>query len=301
MIPRFPRFLALITIVLCSVLATESTRAADPGTRGTSGWTQTEYGAVRVVSANTALDGDGEVLIGVQMRLTTGWKTYWRSPGETGVPTQFDWKGSTNLKSATVEWPAPSRFSDFEMETYGYEREVIFPVRIKAERSGEPVDLRLALTYGVCKDICIPMDLNLALHVSAGSDPVKTRYARDIAKFSKRVPGTNGTSGLTIDRVVVEQGYVLSQVEIYARSETRFSWPDAVVELPAGYRMGIPTVNMSNDRLQVNLRMPLWAGIDPDPLEGSTVTVTLWDEDGRSVEHTLEIERRASSVESRLE
>ncbi|MDA0339127.1 MAG: protein-disulfide reductase DsbD family protein [Proteobacteria bacterium] len=291
----------MASAILGSAIVASSVIAADRNNGGTSGWTQTEYGAVRIVPAHTGLDAIGEARIGVQMRLATGWKTYWRSPGETGVPTQFDWTGSGNLKSATVEWPAPNRFSDFEMETYGYEKEVIFPVRVKAGRPGEPVDLQLALTYGVCKDICIPMDLNLALHVSADPDPKKTRYARDIVKFEKRVPGMNGTSGLTIDRVVVEQGYVLSQVEIYARSDTRFSWPDAAVEMPAGYRMGIPTVNMSTDRKRVNLRMPLWSGVDPEPLEGYTVTVTLWDEDGRSVEHTLEIERRASSVESRLD
>jgi DsbC/DsbD-like thiol-disulfide interchange protein len=99
-----------------------------------------------------------------------GWKTYWRNPGESGVPPQFDWSGSTNLKEAKVLYPAPHRFADANSKTIGYSGDVIFPVKLIAERPGEPIELKLAFEYGLCKNICIPneVSLNLVLVPGAG-------------------------------------------------------------------------------------------------------------------------------------
>ena len=85
-----------ITATLC-LAATDST-FADPA--GASPWVKENYSRVRLVSGTVSNAGNNEVVAGVQIRLDPGWKTYWRSPGDSGVPPSFDWSGWKNLKEA---------------------------------------------------------------------------------------------------------------------------------------------------------------------------------------------------------
>lgn len=91
---------------------------------------------------------------GVVISLDPGWKTYWRMPGEAGVPPEFTWQTSAPAH-VEVSYPTPSRHADQSGEAVGYENEVLFPVTVKAEKQG-PLDLKLDLFFAVCKDICIP-------------------------------------------------------------------------------------------------------------------------------------------------
>lgn len=113
---------------------------------------------------------EGEQSIaGVQLRMDDGWKTYWRNPGDSGVPPQFNWFGSKNLKEAKVLYPAPHRFTDANITAIGYSGEVIFPVKLTPERPGEPVELKLALDFGLCKSLCIPNQAKLSLKLEPGA------------------------------------------------------------------------------------------------------------------------------------
>ncbi len=117
-----------------------------------------------------AKTADGEQpMAGIQLRMDDGWKTYWRNPGDSGVPPQFNWSGSTNLKEAKVLYPAPHRFADANSTAIGYSGEVIFPVKLIAERPGEPIELKLAFDFGLCKSLCIPNDAKLSLKLEPGA------------------------------------------------------------------------------------------------------------------------------------
>src|SRR5262245_20144158 len=135
---------------------------------GESPWVKETYSKVRLVSGSVAGSSGGHKIAGVQIRLSPGWKTYWRTPGDSGVPPSFDWSGSKNLKSAEVLYPAPHRFADAGGTAIGYSDEVVFPVKVKAEKDGEPVLLKLNLSYGVCKTLCVPSDEALTLELPPG-------------------------------------------------------------------------------------------------------------------------------------
>jgi DsbC/DsbD-like thiol-disulfide interchange protein len=128
---------------------------------GQSPWVEQTNSKARLVSGTITHDGSPAPYAGVQLRLGPGWKTYWRNPGDSGVPPTFDWSGSKNLKSAEVLYPAPHRFADANGTAIGYVDEVVFPVRITPEREGEPVELALTFDYGLCKDLCIPNEATL--------------------------------------------------------------------------------------------------------------------------------------------
>ena len=115
-----------------------------------------------------------------------GWKTYWRNPGDSGVPPSFDWSGSTNLKKAEVLYPAPHRFSEAGGTAIGYSGDVVFPVKITPEREGEPVQLKLAMEYGICKTLCVPNHAELALTLPANASTLEATDTH--LTFLDRVP-----------------------------------------------------------------------------------------------------------------
>lgn len=150
-----------------------------------SPWIDSANSKARLVAGTVELAGRPALVAGVQLRMSSGWKTYWKSPGDSGVPPSFDWSGSTNLKHAEVLYPAPHRFAEANGWAIGYDDEIVFPVKITPEREGEPVELKLAFDYGLCKDLCIPNDVTLGLAVGAD---VGKGDALLIETFLARVP-----------------------------------------------------------------------------------------------------------------
>ena len=101
----------------------------------------------------------GHHMAGLSLALAPGWKTYWRSPGEAGIPPEFDWSGSQNVKAVHVHWPSPVVFHTNGMQTVGYDGGVILPLEVVPEVPGQPVILRARVDMGICKDICLPAEV----------------------------------------------------------------------------------------------------------------------------------------------
>jgi DsbC/DsbD-like thiol-disulfide interchange protein len=127
--------------------------------------------------ASTALltgwaEDEGARIAGLSIELAPGWKTYWRQPGDAGVPPRFDWSGSDNVAEVTVIWPRPHAFDSFGYRTIGYKDAVTLPLRVVAVDPSMPVTLRLSFDYGVCSDICVPArdELSLLIHASAAME-----------------------------------------------------------------------------------------------------------------------------------
>lgn len=104
----------------------------------------------------------GTYMAGLRLDLAPGWKTYWRAPGDAGIPPRFDWSGSQNVADVQVHWPKPKVFSANGMRTIVYEHQVVLPVELTPVRAGDPIALRAHVELGVCHDICMPMDLRLS-------------------------------------------------------------------------------------------------------------------------------------------
>ena len=127
-----------------------------------SSWDGDERSAARLIAASRERDS-GVYRAGVEIRLAQGWKTYWRYPGDSGVPPRLDFERSDNVKSATVLWPAPYHFADAEGDTIGYKDNVILPLRVSPRDPAKPVTLRLKLDYAVCEKLCVPVQANAEL------------------------------------------------------------------------------------------------------------------------------------------
>jgi suppressor for copper-sensitivity B len=128
---------------------------------------------------------------GVQIKLDPGWWTYWRAPGTSGMPPMLDWSGSENLadEPETI-WPVPMRSVAFGEELNLYKDEVVFPIEFRAADPGKPVRLHLKVTFGVCRNVCIPKSAEheITLPPATGSRKVSAANARLIASYVGRKP-----------------------------------------------------------------------------------------------------------------
>lgn len=104
---------------------------------------------------------DGRLMAGIELALAPGWKTYWRAPGDAGIPPLFDWSGSRNLGNAEIAWPTPHVFEQNGMRSIGYKGRMVFPIAIKPKRPGQPVRLSGTIDIGVCKDACVPVQVRI--------------------------------------------------------------------------------------------------------------------------------------------
>jgi DsbC/DsbD-like thiol-disulfide interchange protein len=138
-----------------------STLAIDARAQDASPWQRDGHSAVRLLAGSRS----GAVLLGgIALQLQPGWKTYWRTPGDSGVPPRFDFSKSENIEAVTVLWPAPMKFDDGAGgHSMGYHDQVVLPLRIVAKNADKPVTLRAAINYAVCEKLCIPVEADAEL------------------------------------------------------------------------------------------------------------------------------------------
>ncbi|MFZ0173982.1 MAG: protein-disulfide reductase DsbD domain-containing protein [Pseudolabrys sp.] len=164
---------------------------------GESPWSEDVRSAVRLVSG-AKNNGDAHLRAGIEIKMQPGWKTYWRYPGDSGVPPHFDFSGSENLKTATVLYPAPHLFTDETGQSLGYKDRIIFPLVISPQQPGKPVRLRLKADYAVCEKLCVPAEGRAELTLTPGDSSQDSALAAAEARVPKQV--TAAQLGLTVRR-----------------------------------------------------------------------------------------------------
>lgn len=132
----------------------------------------------------------GRHMAGVRVELDSLWKTYWRMPGDAGVPPQFDWSRSENLAAVELSYPLPHRYRDAAGETVGYKDRVVFPAFVTPRDKARPVRLRLDLFFAVCDVVCIPGRADAAIDLALAS--AVPAAAALIAEWQARVPRPAG-------------------------------------------------------------------------------------------------------------
>src|SRR6185437_9080820 len=148
-VPSRPALGFVITVLASLTAVAVHAQDASP-------WQDDGHSAVRLLAGSRS----GAVLLGgIALKLKPGWHTYWRTPGDSGVPPRFDFSKSDNVEAVTVLWPAPTKFDDGAGGTsLGYHDQVILPLRIITKNAEKPVTLRATINYAVCEKLCIPVE-----------------------------------------------------------------------------------------------------------------------------------------------
>lgn len=185
-ISRMVCILVLLFAGSLSAIAAQSNWDGDP-----------QIGEARLISAVSAT-GDLDTLpLGVEFTLASGWKIYWRTPGEAGLAPVLDLStSSTPDLVGTIKWPLPKRFDAFGFDNFGYENAVILPFDVTGHEIGAPVMIVAELEALACADICVPLAGRLEMTLPDG-DPVATPHAQPLAQFAAMVPRRAEEGGIS--------------------------------------------------------------------------------------------------------
>jgi suppressor for copper-sensitivity B len=269
---------AALVLLLSLGFAAVGRAASNDGSSGApaSEWAATKQVRLRLIAAVTGSGGAASVPLGLQFELQPGWKTYWRSPGDAGLPVTLDWAGSTNLRDAEIAWPVPRRFSLFGLDTFGYEDEVVLPIRAAPADPSKPLGLRLKADYLVCEKVCIPYTARLALDLPA-APPQPSEFAQLIDRYVSRVPGDGATHGLRLERAnAVGTGKVL-HLEVAVASALPLIHPDLIVDGPRGLYFPAPKVTVDDGGRHALFEIAVQRQANGPPLAGTPLVLTVVD------------------------
>jgi len=184
---------------------------------------------------------------GLKVKLSPGWKTYWRHPGETGFSPEFDWTGSLNLSAVKVLWPHPKIFNDNGMLSFGYEDYVILPIEFTPYNAAKLIKARLNLRLGICEKLCVPVSRSLTTKLRAS----KTTLDSEIVEYMNRLPKV--VSGHELKNMKCEfkvdgQNLIFrSDIEFYNRD---IAFKAAIVELPeSNIWFALPNIERASNSL----------------------------------------------------
>jgi len=226
------------------------------------------------------------VPLGLDIHLASGWHTYWRSPGEAGLPPQINWSQSEsdegNLKSAMLLYPAPKRYMAFGLETIGYSDHVVLPIDAGLRMPGKPLAINATLDLLVCSQICLPKHFILKLTVPPGPAE-ESADAALIKQFRDKVPSDTDKTGLEVKNVASDGQNLVVDVA----SKDVLQTPDLFAESDRNIDFGAPAASVAADRHSVQFSVkPLAALPEGVTLAGLPLTLTITDGD-RALQHRV--------------
>lgn len=214
---------------------------------------------------------DGTHIAALHLTLAPGWKTYWRAPGDAGIPPEFGWRGSRNLGGVNIIWPRPDVFEQAGMRSIGYVEELVLPLAVRPASQGD-VRLEGEMQLGICRDICMPHTLRFSGILPAAQ---QTRDPVIVAALSDR-PFTADEVGGATARCTIRPD-TGGAMMLTARIEMDPAGPreDAVVETGNPYLwVDEPDTRREGDTLVVSTRIQHMDS-RPFALDRSSLTFTI--------------------------
>lgn len=123
-----------------------------------------------LISKSPTIVAGENLQVGVLLDAQEGWHTYWKTPGDAGIPTSLKWKLPDGFYAGEIDWPTPTKFSEEGLATYGYTGKTLLPVTISVPKklSDKSYYLTVDVKWLACNDICIPESQTLSLELPVG-------------------------------------------------------------------------------------------------------------------------------------
>ncbi len=235
----------------------------------------------RVVTASSDLTTSDGVLLAWEVKLADGWKTYWRSPGEAGLPVRVFY-GATEIAPL---YPFPKRFELFGIQTYGYSHQLLLPFRLQNIPTG---DVKLRVEFMVCKDICVPIE---QLYTVSSTDIAQSSSAHDIrietwlAKVPDPIEQPNSPLEILGAKVVGSVGH--QKIIVDVRGDMDLSKADMLAEVNDMFYFGLPKVRLSNGGKKARFILPAMTNKKTEDLRGLTVRLSFTDGHGFAIDRKI--------------
>lgn len=287
-----PRALALLAAL--ALTAGPAALAAGRAQAGESPWTTVGAASVRLVSTGPNSTGTSETSFAgdaaLEIRLEDGWHTYWRFPGEAGIPTAADFGASSGLASARLRFPVPERYSDPYATSIVYHDRIVLPIDLEPAAGETAPVLRAQVSFGVCREICMPGEAQLELPLAEGGPNFSARQAISAARAALPQPQDEAPP-----RIAAIERKELAPAEGKASEETlvitaELASPTAPVDLFAegaeGSYNGVPVL-LERDGTTARFALPA-RGL-ASSADGTRPLALTLVEGGTAVEHRSEL------------
>jgi len=244
-----------------------------------SDWTTADEARMRLLL--DAPDG-GRIAGGIEIEIEPGWHTYWRNPGDNGVPPVFDFSASQNVADVEVLYPAPERYEDESGVSLIYQNDVVFPLVVTPAEAGKPVTVSAEVTFGVCSDVCIPTRATSVVTLPA--EPPHDPLAKaQLKRFEPRVPKPAEPGRFEVASVTPEGDTLLIDVRMPESGYT-----DLFADPPEGWYIGQPRFVSRADGIS-HYRLPLAGKPKDADVRGQTFQFVAVA-GGEAIEQKIEIQ-----------
>tara|TARA_B100000700_G_scaffold84682_1_gene95332 strand:- start:2730 stop:4778 length:2049 start_codon:yes stop_codon:yes gene_type:complete len=211
-----------------------------------SEWAVGETSKLRLISPYSQ-HSSKNIVIGLEYQMESGWKTYWKSPGDGGFAQNISWENSSNIKNIKILWPTPIKFEILGLTSLGYQDNVIFPLEIEIENELEDTILDLHINYLICEEVCIPGDARIFLDIPTGEKKITEKYFYIEQALSKLPKKDFSRSYLKNINANVFEGDNLSTIQLKIESEKSFFNPEIFLHTPFGLPVVQNTISYSAD------------------------------------------------------
>jgi len=245
---------------------------------GASAWDVSLTSRLRLIAAQTGLPPHADAAVleaGIEIALDPNWKTYWRSPGDSGIAPHFDFSQSVNVATVEVAYPMPHRFDQPGDISFGYKTQVIFPLRVTPVDPAAPVVLVADVIYGACEELCIPVEAHARLEFTPGAVST-TAFAPQIARWRAWVPAAHAARVESVRPVAGDDGPGLRVVII---APEQLINPVLIAEPVAGKArvyLGTPRIVSAGNRAEFTFPVRQRMG-SPGLNAGLTLALTFAD------------------------
>lgn len=231
----------------------------------------------RIIAASDS--SDDKVLLAWEAELAPGWKTYWRSPGEAGLPVRVK-VGDEELE---IQYPIPERFELFGLMTYGYKDRVILPFYV--DRKALDNNLKIDASFMVCKDICVPFDSQYQIEGELSGLSI---HDGRIKKWIERVPSKGEKAGLKINTVKVTGKAGHQRLIVDVEADKALSKADLLAEGNGTFEFGDPEFKLLGNGTKARFVVPVMSMKKSMDIRGEMVRFTLIDGEGSAIDRTID-------------
>ena len=265
-------FLVIISVLSAFAVST-SVRASD------SGWQQhQDMLRTRIIAASDDASSD-KVLLAWEADLATGWKTYWRSPGEAGLPVRV----RVGEQEQEIQYPLPERFELFGLMTYGYKDRIVLPFYVARDELAN--GLKIDASFMVCKEICVPFESNYELNGELSSLSI---HDGRIKSWMERVPSKAQKAGLKIDDVKITGKAGHQRIVVEVEADHDLSKADLLSEGNGVFEFGAPKIKLVGNGTKARFVVPVMTMDKNMDIKGKQVRFTFTDGRGNAIDRIID-------------
>lgn len=238
-----------------------------------SPWASADQLRARMITVPDDIGGEKIFEGGIEVELTQGWHTYWKVPGDAGLPPTFAWDDAQNVESVEILFPVPERKDEAGLQVFGYTDHVFLPFKVALVDPAKPVKLNLDMQMMVCHEICVPQTVKLELDVpNSGAEKLNPAHKSLLEMEKRKLPAAEETSSLKPLTVVIGK----DALAVGVMSKSGFENIDMTAYSDGLYFTVKPKVEIdATDKKTAILSIPKPEGVEDlnAALAGKTLTI----------------------------